>query len=228
MDAVVSIQEDCVLDDSLLNDGSIRAHTCPPGTGSSEVDRVLLTGVGLSIPSGLSFEGWERAGRQLAGIVDSSAWWLGDWLVFGKTHYSDRYQIAIRSAGLRYQTLRNYAWVARRFDISRRRTKLTFQHHAEVASRPQKEQDWLLDRAEQECWTTKQLREAMRSTLDDGQNGGDVEISSRIELPNNRVVLWRKAADRAGVEFDKWVMEMLDWAAAEVLGDETSVLTSPT
>jgi hypothetical protein len=157
-----------------------------PGNGLPiESDRVLLTGTGLCIPDELGFDEWERAGRQLAGIVDSSSWWLGDWLVYGKNHYADRYRIAIRSAGLRYQTLRNYAWVARRFELNRRRRALTFQHHAEVASRPPHEQGLLLDQAEGENWTTKQLREAIK---------GDVEpvashsvASACIELPNNRV-----------------------------------------
>src|SRR6266545_6028251 len=93
-------------------------------------DRVLMTRVGLCIPADLSYEDWERAGSQLAGIVDSSSWWLGDWLVYGKKQYSDRYRRAIHAAGLQYQTLRNYAWVARRFELNRRRPKLSFQHHA--------------------------------------------------------------------------------------------------
>src|SRR5689334_2610423 len=39
-------------------------------------DQVLTTRVGLQIPDVLSFDEWERAGRQLAGVVDSSSWWL--------------------------------------------------------------------------------------------------------------------------------------------------------
>jgi len=108
-------------------------------------------GVGLHMPAELSFEDWARAGRQLSRIVDSSAWWLGDWLVFGKSNYSDCYQLAIQRAGLRYQTLRNYAWVARRVPVSRRRAKLTFQHHAEIASLPIEEQNRLLDSTTRGC-----------------------------------------------------------------------------
>lgn len=183
-----------------------------------------MSGVGLQIPAGLSFEDWAKAGRQLSGIVDSSAWWLGDWLVFGKTTYSDCYQLAIQGAGLRYQTLRNYAWVARRFDLSRRRAKLTFQHHAEVASLPVEEQDRLLDQAERELWTTKQLRNAIRQ----GRGDDMVEpvepvlgpASSRIDVPRHRVGVWRKAADCVGVDFDHWVLTMLDRAATEVLNEE--------
>ncbi|MFE0425013.1 LmbU family transcriptional regulator, partial [Streptomyces sp. NPDC058953] len=126
--------------------------------GEPRRSRVLTTNVGLQIPAGLAFEEWERAGRQLSGIVNSSSWWLGDWLVYGKDHYSDRYERGIRAAGLQYQTLRNYAWVSRRFDVVRRRAGLSFQHHAELAPLPVEEQDVWLDRAEQQGWTTKQLR----------------------------------------------------------------------
>jgi hypothetical protein len=183
--------------------------------------RVRMSGVGLHIPTGLSFEDWAKAGRQLSGIVDSSAWWLGDWLVFGKDHYSDCYQLAIQGAGLRYQTLRNYAWVARRFDLSRRRAKLTFQHHAEVASLPVDAQELLLDQAERGMWTTKQLRNAIR--LERGEEPDEralVPVGSRIDVPRNRVGVWRKAADSVGVDFERWVLTMLDPAATEILSEE--------
>jgi len=54
---------------------------------------VLTTKVALELPTGLSFQDWERTGRQLAGVLSSSSWWLGDWLIYGKDHYSDRYEI---------------------------------------------------------------------------------------------------------------------------------------
>lgn len=183
-------------------------------------EKVLMTGVGLQIPADLSFEDWERAGRQLSGIVDSSAWWLGDWLIYGKQKYGDQYQRTIRAAGLQYQTLRNYAWVARRFDLSRRRPKLTFQHHAEVASLPLAEQDMLLEQAENATWTTKQLRNAIRERRENGsKRSALVTTSSRIEVPESRLGIWRRAADQLGVDFDKWVLAMLDRAADEVLSD---------
>jgi len=177
-----------------------------------------MSGVALHIPAGLSFEEWAQAGRQLSNIVDSSAWWLGDWLVFGKTNYADCYQLAIQRAGLRYQTLRNYAWVARRFPVGRRRAMLTFQHHAEIASLPVEEQDRLLDQAEREMWTTKQLRMAIRQGR--GEPAPDLEVvpaNSRIDVPRHRVTVWRRAADSEGLELDDWVLTQLDRAASEVL-----------
>jgi hypothetical protein len=152
----------------------------------------------------------------LSGIVDSSAWWLGDWLVFGKKNYADRYQRAIRAAGLSYQTLRNYAWVARRFELSRRRSTLTFQHHAEVASLLGEEQDALLDLAERHMWTTKQLRQAIRERhLGEQPTSTSTAIDYRIEVPPSRADKWRSAAERVGLDFNRWVWASLDRAAEE-------------
>ncbi|WJY37073.1 LmbU family transcriptional regulator [Streptomyces sp. P9-2B-2] len=179
---------------------------------------MLTTRVGLQMPPDLSFEDWERAGRRLSGVLDSSSWWLGDWLVYGKDNYVDRYQRGIRAAGLKYQTLRNYAWVSRRFGLSRRRAGLSFQHHAEVASRPVDEQEWWLDRAEELSWTTKQLRNSIRDTGDGGP--GDQTrpaVTRRLAVPGSRLEHWRKAAQHAGIEFEKWVWATLDNEAERAL-----------
>lgn len=188
------------------------------------LDRVLMTKVGLNIPRNLSFSDWELAGRQMCGLLDSSAWCLGDWLVYGKKNFADRYARAIRAAGLQYQTLRNYAWVSRRFEMTRRRPQLSFQHHAEVASVPIDEQDWWLDQAEREMWTTKQLRTCMRDGRADGAGGREQGVMiPRIAVPSSRLVRWRKAADQTGVEFVNWMLSTLDRAAKETLNEELGV-----
>jgi hypothetical protein len=193
----------------------------PRQAGSDDgIDRyqVMLTRVGLRLPDRLTFENWERAGRQLAGIVDSSAWCLGDWLVFGKQNYTDRYQRALRTAGLNYQTLRNYAWVARRFPLERRRAALSFQHHAEVASLPIEDQETWLGRAEEGAWSTKQLRVQMRDQRGDGQSSAvGPSLIPRIPVAEQLLVRWREAADRSGVQFDNWVVRTLEEAAGHAL-----------
>lgn len=187
--------------------------------GSCGLDDLEVSGVGLQIPDGLGYEDWASVGEQLSGVVDSSCWWLGDWLVYGKRHYSDRYQQAIRMAGLRYQTLRNYAWVARRFPHNVRRSGLSFQHHAEVASLAIDARDWLLNQAELLSWTTKQLRHQVRA---DDANGipaaRETAAIPRVGVSTRRSELWQKAADTCGEDFDEWVATCLDDAAKAVLG----------
>jgi hypothetical protein len=183
--------------------------------------RVHITQVGLMIPTDLSFDDWEAAGRHLSGIVDSSCWWLGDWLVFGKRNYADRYPQAIRTAGLQYQTLRNYAWVARRFDLGRRRARLSFQHHAEVASLPPDEQTHWLDLAEGNLWTTKQLRAGIKAAQSDQSAEPGSVVMPRITVVESQINQWRSAAERLGTPFDNWVMHALDTAAEQVLGERS-------
>ncbi|MDB1086965.1 LmbU family transcriptional regulator [Streptomyces sp. ACA25] len=179
---------------------------------------MLTTKVGLQFPAGLTFENWESAGRQLSGIVNSTSWWLGDWLVYGKDHYSDRYERGVRAAGLQYQTLRNYAWVSRRFAINRRRGALSFQHHAELASRPVEEQERWLDQAEQQGWSTKQLRRAMRLERgDEAREVGQAAATRQLAVPDSRLQWWHKAAAESGVELEQWVLATLDSAAEQIL-----------
>jgi hypothetical protein len=189
----------------------------PALVGRSHQTQVQMNRVGLEIPAGLKYEDWARTGRQLSGIVDSSAWWLGDWLVFGKANYADRYQVAIAHAGLRYQTLRNYAWVSRRFTADRRRARLSFRHHAEVASLRPEEQERFLDLAEREQWTTKSLRNALQRGRGDLPARPDTELNSRLAFPSVRVKTWREAAEQAGIDFEEWILSELDRAASEIL-----------
>ncbi len=183
---------------------------------------VLTTRVGLEIEPNLSFEAWQRAGGQLAGVVDSSCWWLGDWLVYGKDHYAERYQLGIKTAGLKYQTLRNYAWVSRRFEMRRRRSALTFQHHAEVASLPFDQQERWLNEAERHGWSTKQLRHAVKADDAGAVKPDRLEVPRQLALPEHRIEVWHKAAELVGVDFEKWVLVTLDSAAGQALEQEDS------
>ncbi|MEV7627197.1 LmbU family transcriptional regulator [Actinoplanes sp. NPDC089786] len=178
---------------------------------------VLVTRVGLRIPGGLTYESWERAGQRLADVVDSSAWCLGDWLIHGEREYGDRYRRAVEAVGLEYQTLRNYAWVARRFTMDRRRPALSFQHHAEVAGQPDDEQDYWLSRAEESRWSRNKLRSHVKAKR---RGGGESERQvslPRIEAEQARLDRWRAAADRAACSLESWIIASLDTAAGIVL-----------
>jgi hypothetical protein len=66
---------------------------------------------GLRLRPGLAFEDWVRAGRQICKLSSASAWWLGDWLLYGERTYGGRYRAALELTSLEYKTLRNYASV---------------------------------------------------------------------------------------------------------------------
>ncbi|MEA2420777.1 MAG: hypothetical protein QOE60_2983, partial [Thermoleophilaceae bacterium] len=92
-------------------------------------------------------------------------WWIGDWLHYGNERFGERYVRAARITGYDVQTLMNQAYVASRFEISRRREKLSFSHHAEVAALPAAEQDRWLGRAERASLSVRALRSEVRRAV---------------------------------------------------------------
>jgi hypothetical protein len=172
----------------------------------------------LSFPAPLAMGDWLAIGKELFVINDASAWWLGDWLVYGQKRYPDRYKRAIEGTSLQYKTLRNYAWVARKFDVSRRRDELSFQHHAEVAGLPREEQDIWLGHAEQRGWSVSELRRQLRAGRG---TAGDLLTSARetlgFDLYPERRKRWQDAAERAGRTLDAWISAVLDQETGSVL-----------
>lgn len=181
-------------------------------------DPILVTRVGLRIPPELSYDGWEQAGRRIADVVDSSAWCLGDWLLYGQARYAGRYRDAVEAVGLDYQTIRNYVWVARRFPLARRRPALSFQHHAEVAALPEADQDRWLDAAERHGWSRNELRRRVRAEAK-GARGDDTPVASlpRLAIEPERFERWRTAAERSQHSLEAWIVSCLDAQAAAVL-----------
>lgn len=161
----------------------------------------------------MPFAEWQRIGRQISIISDASGWWLGDWLVFGETRYADRYRRAVAETSLDYQTLRNYAWVARKFTLGRRRAKLSLQHHAEVAALPRGEQDIWLDRAERFTWSKAELRRQLKQRGNGSRAKPAVDAVVRLAVTGDRQQRWEAAASLANVGLIDWMTEVLDRAA---------------
>jgi hypothetical protein len=167
----------------------------------------------LELPENLPLDTWRRIGDQILSIVDSSAWWIGDWLVFGQRQYRDRYRHAMKETSLDYQTLRNYAWVARKFAPSRRRDTLTFQHHMEVAALSEEEQDHWLDFAYRLRWSRNELRKQIKaSTMPDETPELYQEVQLRLKIDAKRLELWEEAARERRQDLTDWMSSVLDAA----------------
>ena len=233
--------------------GAVRTasrHKAGPAGGSGEAaqDDVVLSFVGspakvqksgMLLPQNLPERSWEQIGTNLRELVNSSAWWLADWLIYGEATYGwRRYKEAIERTGLDYQTLRNYAWVARRFEHHRRRDNLSFAHHAEVTRLSPPEQDYWLRKAEQQKWSRNELRRAVRASLavqsdtteltpgSDAEQQGVPQLAKSaaaerrqqkvtrltIELSAGQLEYYSKAAAAHGLPVDKWVAQMLEAA----------------
>jgi hypothetical protein len=73
------------------------------------------------------------------------------------------YAEAAEKTGLAYGTLKNAKHVANAFHLSRRRDKLSWSHHADVAALHESQQEEFLDLAEKEGWTRRRPHTAGES-----------------------------------------------------------------
>ncbi|MFD0273090.1 LmbU family transcriptional regulator [Kitasatospora sp. NPDC127111] len=167
----------------------------------------------LTLPARLPIDVWLRIGQNLGATVDSATWWLGDWLVYGQERYPERYRKAVEETSLDYQTLRNYAWIARKFPPGRRRPALSMQHHAEVASLAPQSQDSWLDRAQEGGWSRNELRRRIRSAAIPRAGARPLAVELRLAVTHARRGLWEDAADRANCDLAEWMLAALDAAA---------------
>ncbi len=197
---------------------SVSPTTLRAAPRSSPGAAALTRRTGLSLPPDFPLAEWKRFGKHLYLIADSSSWWLGDWLIFGQDMYPGRYRQAMEETCLDYKTLRNYAWIARRFPAAERHPKVSFQHHAEVASlEPAKRTMWL-ERAAQEGWSRNTLRQHVRQAalagsadVADEREGKQVQLQVRTTA--ERETLWAGAAERDGRDLAEWIISSLDRAA---------------
>jgi hypothetical protein len=192
---------------------------------------IVLKKSGLLFSRNPSLWSWECAGEQLLTFADSSTWWIADWLAYGEAAFQDRYREAIKKTSLHYQTLRNYVWVARQFELSRRRDNLSFCHHAEVAALDRPEQEFWLRKAEELAWSRNQLREQVRASLRERRSqltsvpdgGGSPAERQRLvhqaspqlclRLARDQIALWTIAAESQNMRLDDWAIQVLDAAA---------------
>lgn len=193
---------------------SVRSHE-----SSAAMAAPMPMRLGMRFSRGLRFEQWVAIGRRVADRADASLWWLGDWLVFGSRMYGPRYERGIQLTGLDYQTLRNYAMVARRFELSRRRDTLSFQHHAEVCALPSDQQDRWLDRAEADGWSRNELRRRLRTDREETK-APSASTAVRVTVDRDTEARWRHAAKLSGSELESWIVRTLDEAAGGVLGSD--------
>ncbi|WP_267883664.1 LmbU family transcriptional regulator [Streptomyces sp. NRRL S-920] len=226
----------------MLGDASLRANPALAKGGThprTQSDAsALVTRRGLLLPKRMAFEKWVGVGSYLSNIMSASSWCLGDWLVYGEASFNGRYRDAIELTSLDYQTLRNHAWVARCYPMSRRREKLSFTHHAEVASLSGPEQDFWLGKAEEHGWSAKKLRREVKDSLaerggrknekrqsgrelNEGQKSGeetaastDGAVSLKVSVPADRLEFCRATAKRLGLDLEAWAAQTL-MAAAE-------------
>jgi hypothetical protein len=186
---------------------------------------IRSTRLGAQFDPLLPFEHWKQLGAKLIGYSNATPWWLGDWLAFGQVKYGRRYREALVLTALDYQTLRNYTVVARRFEMSRRRDTLSFQHHAEVCALPDVEQDRWLDLAAARGWSRNELRRQVHADLSRDERARVLQDPGQqpagpgfwLKADKQHMEHWHAAANTRQVVFETWVTQALDEAAGRTL-----------
>jgi len=129
---------------------------------SLSLPKCQITPRGLIFDNSITFEEWEQIGTFLHYLNDSIQFFLGDWANFGEKAFSEMYAQALDIKNISYGTFANYKYVASRIDISRRREKLSFGIHQEVAPLEPQQQDEVLDLAERENLSVKEVRKLIK------------------------------------------------------------------
>lgn len=151
----------------------------------------------LILPLDLSYDHWERIGRQLQIAGLAIQWWIGDWLVFGEHKWREKYAQAVIVTGRSEQTLMNYAFVSRSISPSRRRENVDFSTHAEVAGLDEEDQERILSKAASEGATKRQVR----------REAEKAKRENRPKPPDTEIVLSRPAREF----LDDYMAELALW-----------------
>jgi hypothetical protein len=137
---------------------------------------------------------WLAALHEVVIARESCMWQLGDIWAYGDRTYGNRRAItkAPDWRGPSFGACRNAAVVATAFkETSRRHDVLSFKHHAEVAALPEATADDMLDWAERERKSTRELRQRVKAWK---ANPSGVDIGKRVEdyLASRSLTDWSK------------------------------------
>jgi len=139
-----------------------------------------ITKNSLIIKESINKEQWDQIGIVLKTMEKSIQFWIGDWLRFGEKKWGEMYKEAEEITGLAYDTLASIKSVSGSVESCRRRQDLSFSHHEEVASLEPEQQEIMLDKAEQENLSVREIREEVKKI-----KRGD-ENRTQQELPNKK------------------------------------------
>lgn len=163
---------------------------------------------GAEVADGAPFAEWLAYTASLLRFARGLQWLIGDLLVRGEQLYGEAYAQALDAADYESETVRACGWVASRFPPGRRRT-LSWSHHREVAALDAASADALLERAEAEGLSTRELRR--------------LAGAGRRAAPHGQPAAEEKPAD----DFQAWLESFATPGAEHVLVGGHHVRLSP-
>lgn len=131
---------------------------------AAEPDLGVISRTGWIPPEDMAFEDWEHTLRGFIEAQNSLNWLVGDGLNYGERKWGEMYAQAILVTDWAYQRLADAKWVAAAVPQENRRDNLTWTHHKHVAKLPPVAQDEWLAQADENGWSTAELRGRMNGT----------------------------------------------------------------
>jgi hypothetical protein len=170
--------------------------------------KFTMTQKGIQFHGDLSIDEWESIGEKLGDAERSIGFLIGDWINYAEEKWGEKYNDAIACTGLAYQTLANYAYIARKVEFSSREENLTIKHHLAVAK--------LKDPEEQKHWLNQAVKhdlsvERLRKSLNFGRLATEEEVQgdpadrgyvTYLALLNRIRRWWARETQKAPV--DEW------------------------
>jgi hypothetical protein len=170
--------------------------------------KFTMTPKGIQFHGDLTIDEWESIGAKLGDAERSIGFLIGDWINYAEEKWGEKYNDAIAVTGLEYQTLRNYAWVAKRVQLSARADNLPFRHHLVVAKlKDSEEQKHWLDQAEKNDLSYRRLQKSInfgRIATEEEVEGdpADRGYVTYLALLNRIRRWWARETQKAPV--DEW------------------------
>ena len=94
----------------------------------------------------------------------ASPWWIGDMLNGGDAHFGEAFS-QVCEGYISGDQLQRYESIARRVPPENRRARLSWSAHAVVARLPHEQQRQMLKKAEENGWSSEQLRTYVRKLV---------------------------------------------------------------
>lgn len=185
--------------------------------------KVTISRIGMCFNAELTVEEWRDLATTIGDAARSIGFVIGDWLVYGQQNlfawggkddaarFPDKrvkhpdYELAIKTTGLDYSTLQNFAYVSRSVPYSLRSERLSWEHHRVLAKLPEdKQRHWIdLCHAEEETGhriSTRRLRKSIAlgriaAPADLEPEPADKGIENHIPFVNRLVGWWRRMQD---------------------------------
>jgi hypothetical protein len=177
------------------------------------MNEIAITGNKFNISNGgIEFTGeltrkeWNELGVKVARVGKSIGFIIGDWINYGEKKWGEMYADIIKLTDLDYGTLRNFAYVAARVQLSLRNDKLDFAHHMVVAKLKSADDqgEWLTNAVKHDM-SVRRLRKSLNlgrvATLEDmEQDPNDKGKVTYMLFINRLCQWWRRETDKEDIE----------------------------